>query len=475
MSMRASLYQVNPATIGLDGKECGLFNRLLYEWGSHLNSNLRNEAYYNFEKVVQNLERGLPEQMRGMRAVVGWPAKAVDALAARSVFMGFTSDGSAAEDLGDVVRANDLRELYRQAVTSQLMHSCAFFTVSKGAAGEPDVLVSPYSASNAAGVWDVRKKRIKAGIAIVDVTEDQTGNQTPSWVNMFTDETTYICRRARNGRWVVDRLENPLGRPLIEPIRYKPLLDRPFGQSRINAAVRSITDEAILATTNAAVASVFYTWPQRYMMGVDKKTAEAFASKKIESYIDHMLMVTANKNGDVPHYGQLPQMSMQPHSDYLQTLAKRFAGETSVPLSSLGIVFDNPSSAEAMYAAQNDLIVEAEWLNASNGQALKNVALMALSCLRGTTIEALPKDDLTIEARFANPVRPSMAARADFALKVASAVPEYPQTTQFWRDLGYDEAEIREVMRDTRRIRAQQLAQAMAAQPQAQAAGGGGE
>lgn len=44
MSMRASLYQVNPATIGLDGKECGLFNRLLYEWGSHLNSNLRNEA-----------------------------------------------------------------------------------------------------------------------------------------------------------------------------------------------------------------------------------------------------------------------------------------------------------------------------------------------------------------------------------------------------------------------------------------------
>ena len=68
-----------------------------------------------------------------------------------------------------------------------------------------------------------------------------------------------------------------------------------------------------------------------------------------------------------------------------------------------------------------------------------------------------------------------MAARADFALKVASAVPEYPQTTQFWRDLGYDEAEIREVMRDTRRIRAQQLAQAMAAQPQAQAAGGGGE
>lgn len=466
MSTPASLYQVNPAMIGLDGRECALFNRLLYEWGSHLRSNRRNDAYYNFEKVVKNLDRGLPDQMRGMRAVVGWPAKAVDALAARSVFMGFTSDGGAAADLAEVMRENDVCELYRQAVTSQLISSCAFVTVSKGLPGEPDVLVSPYSAENAAGVWDVRKKRIKAGIAIVDVTEDSMGNQTPSWVNMYTDDTTYVCRRMGNNRWSVDRLENPIGRPLIEPLRHRPSLDRPFGKSRITAAVRSITDEAILATTNAAVASVFYTWPQRYMLGVDKKTAEAFASKKIESYIDRMLMVTPNKNGDVPQYGQLAQMSMQPHSEYLQTLAKRFAGETSVPLASLGVVFDNPSSAEAMYAAQNDLIIEAEWLNATNGAALRNVALMALAQLRGCGLDGLSDDDRTVTARFENPQRPSMAARADFAIKVASAVPEYAQTDQFWRDLGYEEADVRAIRKE---LRYQQGAALLRAQYQAKA------
>lgn len=466
MSIKASLYQVNPAVIGLSGDEAALFNRLLREWGSHLKSNVRNEAYYNARHRMDGVDVGMPRQMKGFKAVIGWPAKAVDALAARSVFRGFVSDGDAAEALSGVSGGNDLRELYRQALTSQLIGSCAFLTVSRGLPGEPDVLVSAYSAANATAVWDVRRKRIKAGMAIVDVTEDAVGNQTPSWVNMYTDDYTLVCRRGRNNRWLVDRLPNPLGRPLMEPLRYRPTLDRPFGKSRISRAVRSITDEAVLATTNAAVASVFYTWPQRYMLGVDRSTQEAFAAKKMESYVDRMLLVTANKNGDVPQYGQLAQMSMQPHSEYLQNLAKRFAGETGIPVSSLGIVFDNPSSAEAMYAAQNDLIIEAEWLNATNGAALRSVALMALAQIRGCGLEDLSEDDRSVTAQFENPQRPSMAARADFAIKVASAVPEYAQTDQFWRDLGYEETDVRAIRKE---LRYQQGAALLRAQYQAKA------
>lgn len=442
----------------MTGEEAALFNGLLRVWGSHLPSNARNEAYYNGRRAISRVE-GSPEQLRDLRCVVGWPAKAVDALAARSVLSGFTSDGDAAQALEDVFTANDMRELYRQALTSELISSCSFLTVSRGLPGEPGVLVSAYSALNAAALWDERRKRIRAGIAVVDVDEDQGGRRTPSWVNMYTDHTTYVCRRSRNGRWLVDRAPNPLGRPLMEPLRYRPSLDRPFGKSRIGPAVRSITDEAVLATSNAAVAAVFYTWPQRYMLGVDKKTAEAYAKSRMQTYVDRMIMVTPNKNGDVPQYGQLQQMSMQPHSDYLQTLAKRFAGETGIPVQSLGVVFDNPSSAEAMYAAQNDLIIEAEWLNASNGAALRQVALMALAQLRGTGIEGLSEEDRSVAAHFENPQRPSMAARADFSIKVASAVPEYAQTDQFWRDLGYEEAQIRSIRKELRYQKASQFIQ----------------
>jgi hypothetical protein len=36
----------------------------------------------------------------------------------------------------------------------------------------------------------------------------------------------------------------------------------------------------------------------------------------------------------------------------LRQLAAQFAGETGVPLNSLGVVQDNPSSAEAIYATR---------------------------------------------------------------------------------------------------------------------------
>ena len=443
--------------IGMTGSEAALFNKLLAIWGRHVSSNIRNEAYYNAKHVMPSNGMPMPEQLRGLKEVCGWPAKAVDMLAARSVLNGFSSDGDAADTLSEVVQANDIPELYRQALTEELIGSCSFLTVSKGLPGEPPVLVSAYSALNAAGIWDERKKRIKAGIAVVDVTEDASGAKRPSWVNMYTDDVTYVCRRLRNGRWSVDRAENPLGRPLIEPLRYRPRLDRPFGKSRISPAVRSITDEAVIATTNAAVSSAFYTWPQRYLLGVDKSTAQQMSKSKLQTYVDRFLLITTNKNGDIPQFGQLAQMSMQPHSDYLQTLAKRFSGETSVPLNSLGIVFDNPSSAEAMYAAQNDLIIEAEWLNRYNGASLRTVALMALAQMRGTDLAGLSDEDRTISPVWENPQRPSMAARADFALKVASQVPEYAQTDSFWRDLGYDEASIRQIRLEMRRVRAQQF------------------
>lgn len=85
------------------------------------------------------------------------------------------------------------------------------------------------------------------------------------------------------------------------------------------------------------------------------------------------------KTGDVPQYGQLSQGSMQPHSDYIRSLAARFSGETNVPLSSLGVVSDNPSSAEAIYAAKEDMVIDAQNLNGDNGDAMRNDALRSVN------------------------------------------------------------------------------------------------
>ena len=463
-----TLYQVSPDDMDLSGEELRVFNLLLETWQRHLSGNIRNESYYLGRVRPVTSDGEMPRELRRLSVVVGWGAKAVDALAGRSVFETF--DGGAAGELNSALGELDMSELYQQALVSELTDSCSFMTVSKGAAGEPDVIVSAHSALDAAAVWDERRKRIRAGIAVVDIEEDANGTRLPSWVNMYTDERTYSCRRRKDGTWVSESATNPLGRPLMEPLRYRPSLARPFGRSRITRTVRSLIDRAMCVASRTETSAVFYTWPQRYLLGVDRKTAEKMAKSKIETYVDSLMLVSTNRNGDVPQYGQLSQMTMQPHIDHLEMLAKQFASEACVPLDEVGIVFDNPSSADAMYAAQQRLIVEAEGVNRANGIALRNVALMATAAMRGTDLAGLSAEDRKITARFEDPVRPSMAARADFAIKVASAVPAYAQTAQFWRDLGYKEPDIRSIMSDIRYAQAsaaiaQQAAQQAATSP----------
>lgn len=462
-----TLYQVSPDDMGLDGKEVRLFNLLLATWQRHLAGNVRNESYYEGKVRPAWSDRDRPPRdLADLDVVVGWGAKAVDALAARSVLAGVTSEGgTAAADLEAAIGGIDLTALYDQAVTSELTDSCSFLTVSHGGKGEPDAIVSAHSAMDAAAIWDTRRKRIRAGISVIDIAEGPDGQRHPTWVVMYTDGRTYSCRRDDAGMWRADVADNPIGRPLMEPLRYAPSLTRPFGKSRINRTVRSLIDRAMCVASRTEVSATFYTWPQRYLLGVDRQTQQKLAGRKLEHYVDRLMLVSTNKNGDTPQYGQLSQMSMTPHVEHMQQLAKQFAGETCVPLNSLGVVQDNPSSAEAMYAAQNDLIIEAERVNRANADAMRNVCLMALAAVRPNG--ALTDEDRTIAVRFENPVRPSMAARADFAMKVASVAPSYAQTPYYWRDLGYDETDTQGIMRAIRYASAQQAvlqAQAAAAQ-----------
>ena len=444
--------QVSPDLMDLDSAEAALFARLMNEWSRHLASNIRNEAYYRGKVRPVAESKADPKELADLDVVMGWGGKAVDALAARSVLLGFKGDEGAVDELNSAIGGADMAELYEQTVTSELTDSCAFLTISQGLEGEPNVIVSARSALDAAAIWDERRKRIKAGLAVIDITEDAAGVRTPAWVIMYTDSATYSCRRMASGRWVTQKADNPLGRPLMEPMRYRPSLMRPFGKSRITPTIRSLIDRALCVGARTEVTATFYTWPLRYLLGVDKKTAEDLAKRKIEMYADKMMLVSTNKNGDVPQFGQLSQASMRPHIDHLEMLGKQFASEACLPLDEVGIVFDNPTSSEAMYAAQQRLIVEAEHVNRMNSAALRNVALMALAASRGTDLNAVRGVD--IAANFADVLRPSAAARADFAIKVNSAVDGYAMTPQFWYDLGYDEVTTRSILRNLRYVEA---------------------
>lgn len=400
-------------------------------WEARLPGNIRRRRYYEGRNVLRDLGISIPPALRTVETVVGWPKKAVTAMAARSRFDGFTAtDDEAQERIDAIVRRCNLKRKYKQAVESELIAGCDFITLSKGDAGEPPVIITTHSAEDCAARWDERMGRIRDGLVIMHY--DKSG--APDEVALYTSTTT-VHVDARGDGVVIEDMPHRMGRPLMEAMAYNPTESKPLGQSRITRAVRSLTDSAVRESLRTEISAEFFTSPQKYLLGVD---GDPFENKtRWEAYIGNIFTVGQTEDGTTPQFGQLSQGSMQPHTDYMRALAARFSGETNVPVSQLGVIHDNPSSADAITQANEPLIMEVQDLNDFNGKSLVSVAIMALAIEAGEPLSAY--EGVSLVANFANPLMPSVASQTDAAVKIASVCPEFAGTEAFFEMIGFSE------------------------------------
>ena len=431
-------------------------------------NNYKRMTYYKSKNSLKDLGIAIPPCLKNLRGSVGWAQKAVDTLAIRSRFEGFYFSDGEDHGINSIFNTNSFKSAYQQMVTSELINSCAFVTLSRGGAGEPAIIVNVYSALNASAVWDWRRKRIKYGLVIADkIRKRGTDEFLPCAVNLYTDTDVWEIELTHTG-WVANRKPHKMGRPLIEALVYRPTIDRPFGRSRITRDVMEIIDNATRESVRTEIHSEFFTSPQRVILGADPSTL--FANKtQQEAYLGSFLALTANEEGDVPQVTQFAQASMQPHLDYMKSLATRFSAITNVPVSEMGIVQDNPSSAEAILAAKEGLVLEAQDLNASNGEALKNIGKMAMATLQNKAFIELSDVESSITPRFRNPATPSVVSQSDAMVKQASATTSdnwFTHTRIFWEQLGYEQEQVDRILNDydteTRKTTLNTIANALA-------------
>lgn len=452
-----NLFQIT-SVAGLPEEEKKLLDQLIEVWNSKKARNKLRDEYYNSKNKLKDLGISIPPALQKIETVVGWPAKAVDALAVRSRFDGFTfASGDENIELQNVLSQNRFGITISQATHSELINSVSFLTVSRGGKGEPKAIISAYSALNAAALWDYRRKRIKAGLTIVDIKQDRPSDvPEPIWVNLYTDSAVWEIKKD-GSVWRARENKHSMGRPMMEPLVYRPTLDRPFGKSRISRAVMSITDSAVRTALRSEVGSEFYTAPQKWILGAEDSL---FADKsKWEAYIGSWFAVSKDEDGDKPSVGQFSQGTMQPHTDYMRSLAARFSGETSIPVSELGVIHDNPSSAEAIYASKESLVIEAEALNETNGEALKVVGMMVLAVMQNKPLEELTDDEKSITPRFKNPAMPSIVSQADAVVKMISAIPWIAGSQVALEELGFNEDQITRLLSDKRKMEARSMLQ----------------
>ena len=175
---------------------------------------------------------------------------------------------------------------------------------------------------------------------------------------------------------------------------------------------------------------------------------DAVMENKSKYQLSRLLALTVGADGANPNVGQLSGNSPQPFIDELMALAKQFSGETGVPLNSLGIVQDNPASAEAIQAAREDICLVAERDMESDKPTLRRVCRAALAVESNTTSD---KVDADVLVRFEQPLLNSMSARADWATKVSSVRPGFGDTDVAARMMGIDEADLPSIKSDEAR------------------------
>lgn len=426
--------------------EMDTIRNLMAVWSEKFTRNQLRSMYFDGKAPLRPTGNIPEESFRRITAVLDWPEKAVTSLAERSVFEGFVTPGDDQDpfDLATILDLNRFDLELPQAITSAYKHSCSFITTAVGdvRAGEPPVQVMARSAEWSAGLWDARRRAVAAMLAITDT---DSGSGQPSALDVYLPHVVLRCERRPSGAWSADRLPNPLGEVLVEPITYDPQLDRPFGRSRISRAVMNATDHALTTIVRAEVGADFYIIPKVILT---KLAEDAFTRGKYEMAVDRWVGITKDEDGDSPEVHQLQQMTMQPIMEQFQMHAKRFSSATAVPISSLGIVTDNPSSAEAMYADDRRLVLIAKKQNRILSSALRRVAQKVIRLRDGGDVTPEMRQ---IDARWVEPAFVSPGAAADALVKVATVFPWIGESEVALEHAGFSAPDITRLLADKRR------------------------
>ena len=372
---------------------------------------LKRQSYYDMKNKEIEPSLTIPYLIRQrFRATLGWCAKAVDSIADRLVFKGFANDNF---NLNEIFQMNSADVLFDDAMLSALINSCSFIYISEGDEDIPRMQVIP--GSEATGILDPITRLLVEGYAVL--SRDDKDNPVEE-LYFVTGRTDYYV----NGK-LEDSVENNAPYPLLVPIIHRPDASRPFGRSRITKAAIYWQRYAIRTLERADVAAEFYSFPQKYVVGLSQDAEPIDAWK---ATISAMLQFTKDEDGDSPKLGQFQQQSMAPFTEQLKNAASGFAGETGLTLDDLGFSTDNPSSAEAIKASHETLRLAAEKAQRDFALGFLNAGYVA-ACLRDNY--PYKRNQLyKTKARWQPVFKPDAAAIAtigDGALKVNQAVPGF--------------------------------------------------
>lgn len=433
---------------GLSDEENRLVSKLLQQLADRRSRNEIRRAHLDCKKLPKPPPT-VPPYLQRIGLVLGWPSKALEALARRVRLTGFAIPGTELSAFGvdAILDDNEYVAESRIAQLSALEFGVSWLVATRGGAGEPDVMITRQTALDGTGTWNIRTRRLDNFLS-VNARNDMG---EPRAFNLYLPGQAVVVDTKR----VVDRVPTGLGHVPAEPLVYRPRDGRPFGSSRITRPIMQITQSAIRTMLRSEGTADFYGTPLLALFGPDQTIFDN--NPPLRMLLSSMFAVPDNDDAETPRADlkQLTQGSQQPHISQLEAWAQLFAGEAKIPVSSLGVgmMQANPTSAESYLASREELISEAE--DTQDGFTRAHVRIQQTAWMIATGETVLPAEMRKLQPLWRDARHESKAQAADWLTKTVSALPWIAETDTALDLLGLDEVTVERLRAERSRLQSE--------------------
>lgn len=360
-------------------------------------------VYYNAEQAFVNMGVAIPQEFEEYASVLGWNRTSVDTLARRIQLDGFVRPGSTERyaDLDATLRRTRFAGQIKMAVQSMLIYGPAFLASLRSGGMTK---VQAFSARDATGLWDdVQPGQLRCGLAV----QEWAHFGVKRVLVFYPGAVIQLSRVSFGADFEVQRFRTGLsGRVSLRPLTFLPQLDKPWGQSRLSRPMLSLTRSAARSFLRAEMNGEIYGYPQLYGTNMDPELAAQFASGMgrfyaVDLHPDEEGAPIPASEAPETRIGQVQIGSQQPHLEQLRMTAMLYAAESQLSPDKLGVIHDNPSSADAIDRADGELNDLADETGRDIGDPVLDTLHDVYMLENGTPV--LPDDVAALECDFHDP------------------------------------------------------------------------
>lgn len=430
-----------PASQTLDDPTATLFRDLLYKLESARARVQRYDTYLEGEQQIRFLAPALRAEFgdRITALVLNFPRLITGAYEDRLDVEGFRYAGTSSGDEGlwAVWQANDLDEQSQQAHYDAIGLSRAYVIV--GAAESPDdaPVVTVESPAQVFAHRDPRTRRIDRAVKRWDVDADLPGAIGEQHAMLYLPNVSrHLVNDSSEGWRVVWEDRHDLGRPPVVALVNRPRILRPDGVSEFHDAIGP-ADAMNKLATDMMVSAEYHMMPRRWAAGIKQADFEDENGNPLNPWSRDAGTLWAVENEDAK-FGQFNESDLKNFHDTIRFLADVVARISGLPPHYLGFASGdaNPSSAEAIKAAEMQLVKRSERKQTYFGGAWEDVMRLILRIRRGSWDDGAR----SLETIWRNAATPTISEKADAVLKLASPVQNGVAVLpieQAREDLGY--------------------------------------